>query len=414
MRLRTLGWRVLLALAGLGFSALTAQIPSAGGAGGFLPAWLEPLVTLAMYLAVAGLVIPVLIPLCWRLRELKHEPTRKIIDEELAANGVSVARVLNWPATMGGIATAGVFGLLPRFRYLLFSHSLTAALTPDEIRSITAHEATHLRQRHLWYFMAAILAYILCIHVALQALALAGLPPLSGFWSKDEILQAVWQDQNPVVLVFTLGAALLSALYMARLCFIVFFGPLKPENADVHESPAIFLMPLAALGALTLVIGFTAPDWLDNVLRLPAPYTGFTSFLIGAPDQFHRHVALAATGSLIALAGIGAGWAIYHRKLVSSEAIAQRLATVHRLLVNKYYLDDLYQAVIDRVVLVFSELVARFDRTIVNDAGVDGSGRFVTVASRILRLHETGQISNYILAIVLGSVIFILAITLSA
>ncbi|MCH8086384.1 MAG: NADH-quinone oxidoreductase subunit L [Chloroflexi bacterium] len=248
----------------------------------------------------------------------------------------------------------------------------------------------------------------------LAALALAGLPPLSGFWSKDEILQAVWQDQNPVILVFTLGAALLSALYMARLCFIVFFGPLKPENADVHESPAVFLMPLAALGALTLVIGFTAPDWLDNVLRLPDPYTGFTSFLIGAPDQFHRHVALAATGSLIALAGIGAGWAIYHRKLVSSEAIAQRLSPVHRLLVNKYYLDDLYQAVIDRVVLVFSDLVARFDRTFINDAGVDGSGRFVTVASRILRLHETGQISNYILAIVLGSVIFILAITLSA
>jgi Zn-dependent protease with chaperone function len=166
---------VVLVLAGLGLSAVASLVFKTGGAGGLLPPWLEPLGTLALYLFVAGLVIPVLVPLCWRLRELEDRQATGIIREELEAGGVSVARVLNWPVMMTGSATAGVIGLLPRFRYLLFSDVLAATLTPDEIRSVTAHEATHLRQRHLWYFVAAILAYVLCIHVALQALLLAGL-----------------------------------------------------------------------------------------------------------------------------------------------------------------------------------------------------------------------------------------------
>ena len=166
---------LVLVLAGLGLSAVATRLSPTGGAGGLLPPWLEPLGTLALYLAVAGLVIPVLVPLCWRLRGLKDRRAEGIIRGELADNGVSVARVLNWPALMTGTVTAGVIGLLPRFRYLLFSDALSTVLTPVEIRSVTAHEATHLRHRHLWYFIAAILAYILCIQVALQALVLAGL-----------------------------------------------------------------------------------------------------------------------------------------------------------------------------------------------------------------------------------------------
>ena len=246
-----------------------------------------------------------------------------------------------------------------------------------------------------------------------SALALAGLPPLSGFWSKDEILQAVRQGENPAVLVFTLFAVFLSALYMARLCFMVFFGRLKPENADAHEAPWVMTVPMIALGIPTVIFGFTAIDWLDNVLRLPAPFTGFVSFLEMEPDRFHFNVALATASSVIALAGIVVGWAIYYRRLVSSEAIIQRLAPVHRLLVNKYYLDDLYQWITDRVVLAFSNLVALFDRKVVNDTGVDGTGRFTVLTSYILRYHQTGLLSNYVLAIVLGFLIFIVAITLA-
>ncbi|MEE9199477.1 MAG: NADH-quinone oxidoreductase subunit L [Dehalococcoidia bacterium] len=246
-----------------------------------------------------------------------------------------------------------------------------------------------------------------------SALALAGLPPLSGFWSKDEILQAVRDDQNPVVLVFTLFAVFLSALYMARLCFMVFFGRLKPANAQARESPWVMALPMLGLGVPTVIFGFTAPDWLDNVFRLPEPYTGFASFLERVPDQFHANVALAATSTIIALVGIGVGWAIYQRRLVSSEAIARRLAPLHRLVANKYYLDDLYQGITDRVVLAFSGLVALFDRKVVNDTGVDGTGRFTIVSSYVLRYHQTGQMSNYIMAIVLGLLILVVAITLA-
>ena len=166
---------VLLVAAGLVVSALGALLPGLGDAAALLPPWLAPLGALAIYVGVAGLVIPVLIPLCWRLRTLEDANVEGIIRHELAANGVSVARVLNWPAEMTGHATAGVIGILPRFRYLLFADVLARALTAEEIRSVTAHEAAHIRRRHLWYFIAAILAYILIIHFLLQALALAGL-----------------------------------------------------------------------------------------------------------------------------------------------------------------------------------------------------------------------------------------------
>ncbi|MFQ5874848.1 MAG: NADH-quinone oxidoreductase subunit L, partial [Dehalococcoidia bacterium] len=245
------------------------------------------------------------------------------------------------------------------------------------------------------------------------ALALAGLPPLSGFWSKDEIVQAVWDDQNPVVTVFALAAVLLSALYMARLCFVVFFGKLKPENSQAHEAPWVMAVPILALGVLTALFGFTAPDWLDNVFNLPEPYTGFASYLSLAPDQFHANVALAATSTIVALVGIGVGWAVYQRQLVTSEAITRRLAPLHTLVANKYYLDDFYQRITDRVVLAFSDLVALFDRKVVNDTGVDGTGRFTVVTSYVLRYHQTGQLSNYALAIILGSIILVVAISLA-
>ena len=305
-----------------------------------------------------------------------------------------------------GSFTAGIFHLATHafFKALLF-------LGAGSILHATGHlHDVDIRQLGgLWKRMP-VTAFLFI----LAALALAGIPPLSGFWSKDEILQVVWGEQNPVVLVLALIAAFMSALYVARLCFVVFFGRDKPENASLHEPPWVMMLPVLALGGLTIIFGFTAPDWLDNVLRLPEPYTGFASFLLGVPDHFESNVALAAISTVVALAGIGVGWAIYQRRLVSSEAIVERLAPLHRVLVNKYYLDALYQRVIDRVVLAFSDLVALFDRKVVNDTAVDGTGRFTVVTSYILRYHVTGQVSNYALAVIIGSLIFIIAIAVAS
>jgi len=121
------------------------------------------------------LLMPVLIRWCWGLRPLLSREADRAIQEELQANGVSVASVLAWPEHMTGVVTAGVIGVLPGFRYLLFGNLLAAALTPQEIRSITAHEAAHLRFRHPAYYVLAVLACILLVQSVSQGIQLAGL-----------------------------------------------------------------------------------------------------------------------------------------------------------------------------------------------------------------------------------------------
>ena len=248
----------------------------------------------------------------------------------------------------------------------------------------------------------------------IAALALSGIPPLSGFWSKDEILQGIWKDGNLATLVITIGAFFLSALYMTRLCWLVFFGKLKPENESAHEAPFVMTAPIALLGILTLVFGFTAPDWLDNVLGLPGEATGFGSFVLDKADSFHEHLVLAAVSSVVALVGIVLGLALYRQGMTLPGPVERGLAPVRNLAANKYYLDDAYQWTIDRVVLGIGGATAWFDRHVVNDAGVDGTGLFTAKMSRILRRHQTGQVSNYVLGITVGTLIFVVAITLAA
>jgi Zn-dependent protease with chaperone function len=148
---------ILVAL-GAAFGLVSEAVPGLNDPEGLLPPWLNTFGGIALYLAVAGVMIPALIPFCWRLQALPAGPAERAIREELAANGV-----------------AGVIGIVPRFRYLLFSDALSHALTPAEIRSVTAHEAAHIRHRHLWFFFAAILGFILLMHILLQGVLVGGL-----------------------------------------------------------------------------------------------------------------------------------------------------------------------------------------------------------------------------------------------
>ena len=101
--------------------------------------------------------------------------------------------------------------------------------------------------------------------------ALAGIPPLSGFFSKDEILVAILDNGNLLFFSLTVIAALLSSLYMARLFFLVVLGPLKTENEHAHESPLVITVPLILLAFLSIFAGLIGPgfagysgigDWL--------------------------------------------------------------------------------------------------------------------------------------------------------
>ena len=231
------------------------------------------------------------------------------------------------------------------------------------------------------------------------AVSLAGIPPLGGFFSKDDLLVAVLDGRHPLFLVLTLGVAFLSALYMARAVFVVFYGPLKSDNEQVHESPRVMVLPMVLLALGAAVVGFM-------VLEFGGSYEGFISFLTDGEHGFDFNVPLTLVSVAVALGGFGLGWAVYRRQAISTEALILRYGWLHRLLVNKYYLDDLYQQVIDRVVLVFSRGVALFDRIVVNDGGVNGIAESVRRSGDRIRYMETGMLQNYALAMALG-VVFI-------
>ena len=231
------------------------------------------------------------------------------------------------------------------------------------------------------------------------ALALAGTPPLNAFWSKDEILLAVADGLNPVFVVLFLVAIVLSALYMGRAVLVVFFGKLKPENQDVHESPRIMAWPLALLAALAVVTGFIA---------LPIGYEGIGTFLVapgtrGMPSKSFRYGCWRASCSRFG--GLALAYALYGDEDTSRvDALRERYARVHDIVANRFYMDHAYQWTVDRVVLWVSAKLAWFDRKVVNDVGVNGPGLSVVEAGRRLRYHVTGLFADYGVGIVVGVV----------
>ena len=235
---------------------------------------------------------------------------------------------------------------------------------------------------------------VTAITFIIGAAALAGIPPLSGFFSKDEIFLAVTDHRNPAFIAVALAGVVLSSLYMARVVLVVFFGPLKPDNEHAHESPLVMALPLTVLAFFSLTVGFLAFNWTDS-------YQGFGNYL-GAPEKFHVKIWLTGLSLVLSFTGLAIGWLAYSRGVISPERIVGRFPAVHRLIVNKYYIDDLYQWVVDRVVLVSCEFVARFDRIVLNDTGVDGSAWTVMLSALRLRYVQSGKMYNYGMGMALG------------
>ena len=292
----------------------------------------------------------------------------------------------------------GAFGLGAALFHLV-AHGISKALLFLSAGSVTRalHEETNIWKmgglRHKMPVTAA--AFII------GAASLAGIIPLSGFFSKDEVLLAVLDNRSPAFITLTLVALVLSALYTARVTFVVFFGATKPESEQVRESPLLMTIPLVLLAFLALTVGFIAFNWTDV-------YQGFghfiyydQPFLVGG-DKFHIEPWLTGASALLALAGVAAAWLVYVRGSISHNDIARQHPALHRVLENKYYIDEAYQWFVNRVVLASGNFVALFDRIVINDTGVDGSAMTVLLSALRLRYAQTGRMYNYGLAMAAG------------
>ncbi len=316
--------------------------------------------------------------------------------------------------------TLGSFGFTAAMFHLV-AHAFAKALLFLGAGSI-AHGADDKRDIRemggLWKRMP-----VTSVTFGIGLLALGGIPPLSGFFSKDEVLVAVLDGRGPVFFVLVLVAALLSALYMARLLFLVVLGDLKPENRNAHESPLVMTLPLAALAVLALGAGLLAPGLFPG-------YDGFGAWLFfEEPHHYKVNVLVMTISVALSIGGFAMGWALYGRGGVSQNVnrgrqrasqrrdqaayaqhpiparLQRNFSGLHRALVNKLYIDDLYQWGIDRVALAFANFMALFDRIVVNDVGVNGTARSVFLSGLRLRYLETGKVYNYALWMAVGTVV---------
>lgn len=221
------------------------------------------------------------------------------------------------------------------------------------------------------------------------ALALSGIPPLSGFWSKDAILAEAYAH-NMVLFWVGLIAAFFTAFYMSRLFFLVFLG--KPRHqAHVHESPASMTAPLIILAVLAVVAGFVFTPF--------SPWLG--TWLTGHAEEEHANAVVMILSTLVGLLGIGLGYLVYVKKTIPSDAVSGPAPWLYRLLNRKYYIDEIYQTVIVTPLHIFGNVLALFD-TYVVDGVVKLASYTVVGIGRIGSRLQNGQVQTYGLATVFG------------
>lgn len=226
------------------------------------------------------------------------------------------------------------------------------------------------------------------------SLSLAGIAPLSGFFSKDEILSSVYQEMGLGFLIVTLAGGFVSALYIARLFLITFTGTSRTDAAkNAHESPVLMLFPVVMLMIVAIFLGMVAIPMGE--------FKGFTSF-VEQESKFHIIPWLLVVSLLIAILGVVVGWLYYGKSRLSHKSMALRLGFMYKGALKGFWIDAIYQFVIDRIVLESGRLIATFDRIVINDTGIDGSAKSVLLSALKVRLIQTGKIYNYGTAMAFG------------
>lgn len=240
----------------------------------------------------------------------------------------------------------------------------------------------------------------------------AGVVPLAGFWSKDEIIAGTWGSDlwiGKIVTVLGLLAAFFTALYMFRVVFLTFFGEERyDEGVHPHESGAWMAIPLVILAIFSVIAGFAG---------FPPENGEFHHFVEHSFPNFHPHeVPLTTTwifgivSTIVALSGITMAYLIYQRKSISESALIEKYNGLYRFLFNKWYIDEAFDTAIVRPMKAFSTGLWKVVDDGVIDGAVNGIASGIGAASSRLRRVQTGLVANYALAIALGTVVLLGAV----
>jgi NADH-quinone oxidoreductase subunit L len=254
--------------------------------------------------------------------------------------------------------------------------------------------------------------------MAIATLAIAGIPPFSGFFSKDEILAAAFArgEAMPIYYVFYgmgLAAALITAFYMARLMAMTFLGSNRTgekERSHLHDAPWVMTGPLVVLGVLSAIGGLlnlppfvgggaALEHWIEPVtapasafFQLEMPHGSTELFLVGA-------------AVLIGVAGLIAGWKATLRRPIPTAADAPAETGLARVINRKYYVDEIFDAIIVRPVVWLSRMVLwkAVDQGVVDGAAVNGTARLSRGLGWLGSRLQTGQVGVYVVLFLVGA-----------
>jgi NADH-quinone oxidoreductase subunit L len=255
-------------------------------------------------------------------------------------------------------------------------------------------------------------------------LAIAGMPPFAGFWAKDEILAQAWYRSDYVLWAVGAVAAVLTAFYMTRQVWLVFYGNERwraaqeaqgHEVREPHESPLIMLIPLLVLAAASLLGGVLdlpflnanldfLDNWLDPVIE-GVQHVSASSFGLGF---FLSTIAITA-----GLIGIAAGVAFYRRGLPDDlqDPVEARLGVFGRILERGYYFDDAVSWFVSKPGTWFAKFLSNDIDAKGIDGAVNGIGKITREGGGGLRRIQTGLVRNYALGVVLGVVLLLVYMT---
>jgi len=233
-------------------------------------------------------------------------------------------------------------------------------------------------------------------------LAIAGIPGFSGFFSKDEILAGTFAH-SPLLYGIALFAALLTAFYMFRLYFVTFTGTFRgthDQEHHLHESPAAMTFPLIVLAILSIIGGYVG---VPEVLGGHHELAGYLSPVVKSAEHHLDHnteYMLMGLSTILVVISISFAWMKFKNYKVEGEANG-----LGKVLENKWYVDELYQAAIVNPLKSISAFFNNIIESKVIDGAVNGVGKAVNYSSRQLRWLQSGQVGAYVLLMVIGMLI---------
>jgi NADH-quinone oxidoreductase subunit L len=291
-----------------------------------------------------------------------------------------------------GSFSAGIFHLYNHafFKALLF---LGAGSIIYAMNSYNIFEMGGLRRRMPLTFWTMVIA----------GLSLSGIFPLSGFWSKDEIVGSTFAEHFYVLFVMALLTVFLTAFYIFRAIFVAFTGEPRTEAArEAVESPGIMTGPMVILALLSAVSGFVGTPINNYFAQLVAPSEFAISTLSQEQETFN--FVLAAISVAVAIGGIALAYALYVPKPERATELSRRFPRLYAFLDKGWYFDAIYGAIFVRPAMAIGRGVREFDR---QDLGrfVSGVGRASLRLGERLSPLQSGGVQNYALFILVSVLI---------